>query len=102
VGGHREFASERTGWLTSGRWQQMKKSKVEFYNNQYFYYPNIKSLVKTMFYAYNHRREGIRKGLHASNLVSKYFNWDIAARQAVKRIAHIYAKGYNPRTKGVL
>jgi len=102
VGGQREFANNKTGWLTSGTWKQMSKSDVEFYNGQYFYHPDIKDLVKKMQYAYDHKEECERKGVYASKLVKTKFNWDVAAKQAVKRITEIYAKGYDPRTKGVL
>lgn len=100
VGGHREFASKKTGWLTSGYWHEMPKSDVLFYNGQLFYHPHLKSLVKALQYAYRHPEECRKKGEHARRFVTTQFTWDNAAKIAVKRIGEIYQKGYSPERRG--
>ena len=100
VGGHREYASKKTGWLTSGYWHEMPKSHVLFYNEQLFYHPHLQSLVKTMKYAYLHKEECRKKGEYARKFVTTEFTWDKAAQKAIKRIREVYNTGYDPGGRG--
>ncbi|GAI17790.1 unnamed protein product [marine sediment metagenome] len=100
VGGHRYFASKKTGWLTSGRWGTMPESDVIFYNDQLFYHPDMRSLVRAMRYAYRHREECRKKGEYARKLVTTQVTWDNAAKIAVNRIQQIYSQGFIPERRG--
>lgn len=100
VGGHRDFASKKTGWLTSGYWHTMPKSDVLFYNDQLFYHPHLKSLVKAMRYAYNHQEECRKKGEYARQYVTTQVTWEKAAEKAIERIGEIYKEGYRPERRG--
>jgi glycosyltransferase involved in cell wall biosynthesis len=100
VGGHRYFASKKTGWLTSGYWSEMPKSHVLLYNGQLFYHPDLKSLISAFKHAYKHPLECRKKGEYARRFVTTNVTWDRAAEKAVKRIGEIYNKGYDPERRG--
>jgi len=97
IGGQREFTSEKTGWLTTGYYDRLDKYlniTIDFYQGQFFYFPNIHSVKKAMREAYTHPEQCDLIGYRNSRYVFEKFTWDKAAQKAYNRLQEIENKGY--------